>query len=121
MSWHGGLTVSAQIVELTVPFDIVSGYTIYEKGNTVRAVLMNVNALFQTLTGTRPSIHIDLIGVPLLTLGGQSYETAEAKVSGTETLQNISVALVRAEIKETREQAAQGLSYSDIYFPSNRI
>jgi hypothetical protein len=82
---------------------------------------MNVNVLFQTLTGTHPSIHIDLIGIAGLTLGGQSYETAEAKVSDIETLQTISVALVRAKIKETHGQATQGSSYSDIYFPSNCI
>jgi hypothetical protein len=107
-----GSTGSAQIVELTVPFDNASGYAIYENGNLVRAVFINLDAWLQTSTGTRPSIHIDLIlpsdgpqtatvrrlaiahadDVAGLTLGGQSYETADAKVSGTETLQNINVA-----------------------------
>ncbi|KAF8520875.1 glycoside hydrolase family 79 protein [Hysterangium stoloniferum] len=107
-----GSTGSAQIVELTVPFDNVSGYAIYENGRLVRAVFINLDAWLQSSTGTRPSVHIGLTipsggpktatvrrlaiahadDVSGLTLGGQSYETADGTVDGKETLQNIKVA-----------------------------
>lgn len=102
---------AARIVELTVPADNVSGYAIYENGRLARAVFVNLDAWLTTSTGTRPSVHLQLefgMGpaapqtatvrrltiqhaddVSGLTLGGQSYETPDATVSGSETLQTI--------------------------------
>ncbi|KAF8588175.1 glycoside hydrolase family 79 protein [Ramaria rubella] len=100
-----GTTGSAQLIELDVPQDNISGYAIYEYGQLVRAVFINLDAWLTTSTGTRPSVNLALTGpagatatvrrltiqhaddVSGLTLGGQSYETANALVSGKETLQ----------------------------------
>jgi len=105
-----GTSGSARVVEVTVPLDNVSGYAVYEGGKLVRAVFVNLDAWLASSTGTRPSVHLQLGGVSArsasvrrlaikraddvagLTLGGQSYETADAIVSGKESLQTIQVA-----------------------------
>lgn len=112
---HGyavGRSGSASVVELSVAQDNVSGYAIFEHGKLVRAVFVNLDAWLTSSTGTRPSVHLDLDfsqgGSPRsatvrrltiqhaddvsgLTLGGQSYETPDALVSGREYLQTINV------------------------------
>ena len=89
-----------------MPQDYVSGYAVYEGGRLVRAVFINLDAWLVNSTGTRPSVHIDLdLGyvpsdtasvrrmtiqhaddVSGVTLGGQSYETPDARPSGVESL-----------------------------------
>ena len=89
----------------------MSGYAIYENGRLKRAVFVNLNAWLTTSTGTRPSVHLQLgfntvapqtasvrrltiqhaDDVSGLTLGGQSYETSDARVSGSQNLQTIHV------------------------------
>jgi len=100
-----GRSGSAEIVELTVPDDNVSGYAAFEHGAFQRAVFVNLDAWLLNSEGTnstRPSVHIDLsfssaFGSKLtakrlviqhaddlagLTFGGQSWETSDARPSG---------------------------------------
>jgi Glycosyl hydrolase family 79 C-terminal beta domain len=94
-----------------VSADNVSGYAVYEHGRLVRAVFINLNAWVSTSTGARPSVHLQLVlgkggaqsatvrrlaiqhadDVAGMTLAGQSYETPDAKVSGSEQVQTIRV------------------------------
>ncbi|KAH8107686.1 glycoside hydrolase family 79 protein [Cristinia sonorae] len=98
-----GRTGNAQIVELSVPDDNVSGYAAFEHGRLVRAVFVNLHAWLVSSTGERPSVHIDLdfaggrmgrratarrlvIGhaddTKGLTFAGQSFETSDASPRG---------------------------------------
>ncbi|EMD38720.1 glycoside hydrolase family 79 protein [Gelatoporia subvermispora B] len=66
--YYGGLVVNtfiggtgtAEIIELTVDDDNVSGYAAYEGGLLVRAVFVNLRPWVQDSTGSRPSVHLDL-------------------------------------------------------------
>ncbi|TCD64842.1 hypothetical protein EIP91_003590, partial [Steccherinum ochraceum] len=107
-----GSSGSAQIVELTVPDDNVSGYAAFEDGQLVRAVFVNLHAWLQSSNGTRPSVHIDLsfdgarertrcnaqrlvIGhaddTDGLRFGGQSFETADASAIGAVAQESVDV------------------------------
>ncbi|THH33105.1 hypothetical protein EUX98_g1085 [Antrodiella citrinella] len=105
-----GSSGNAQVVELSVPDDNVSGYAVFEGGKLVRAVFVNLHAWLQSSTGTRPSVHLSFSGALSqggkktsvrrlvighaddtkgLTFAGQSFETSDASPSGkvtTETL-----------------------------------
>ncbi|KIJ48636.1 glycoside hydrolase family 79 protein, partial [Sphaerobolus stellatus SS14] len=107
-----GTTGKATIAELSISQSNISGYVIYEGGKLVHAVFINLNAWLLSSTGTRPSVNIVLsLGsngpktatvrrliishaddTSGLTFVGQSYETSNALVNGTETLQTIALA-----------------------------
>ncbi|KAF7975744.1 hypothetical protein HWV62_8733 [Athelia sp. TMB] len=101
-----------QASEIQIDNDRVAGYAFYEGGLLVRAVLINSQAYLQGQINPRGSVHVNLsidgsdpaqqftvkrlsIGyaddTAGVTWGGQTYETADAKVSGRETLQTTTV------------------------------
>ena len=106
-----GSSGSAEIVTLDVGDDNVSGYAAFEGGRLARAVFVNLHAWLVSSTGERPSVHIDFAftganrtrrvanGTRLiighaddtsgLTLGGQSYETADVSPSGEKVVERI--------------------------------
>ena len=55
-----GTTGAAQIVELDVGDDNVSGYAAFEYGRLVRAIFVNLHAWLASSTGARPVVHVDL-------------------------------------------------------------
>ncbi|KAK7692780.1 hypothetical protein QCA50_004413 [Cerrena zonata] len=108
-SYYGGILVnnfigssgSAEIVELTIPDDNVSGYAAFEGNVLKRAVFINMHAWLLSSTGTRPFVHIDLLSTfssktasakrliinhaddtQNLTFAGQSFETSDARPTG---------------------------------------
>ncbi|KDR81787.1 hypothetical protein GALMADRAFT_221653 [Galerina marginata CBS 339.88] len=95
---------TTRAVELTIDNERISGYAFYSGNRLARIVLINSQAYLATTIGTRPSTLVKLAftgsGAPTkmvvkrlaiahaddtsgLTWGGQTYETANAKVSGT--------------------------------------
>ncbi|KAF9565353.1 glycoside hydrolase family 79 protein [Agrocybe pediades] len=99
-----GSTGNSRAVELSINNSRISGYAFFENNKLVRAVLIDSQAFFTTTTTPRGVTHVDLSitgsGVPTtmtikrlaiphagdtsgLTWGGQTYETSDARVSGT--------------------------------------
>ncbi|KAI0337156.1 glycoside hydrolase family 79 protein [Trametopsis cervina] len=81
-SYYAGLFINtligtsgrAQIYELTVWDDNVSGYAVYEAGILVRAAFINLDAWLISSTGVRPSVHIN----PVLFLSQDDSAQANA-------------------------------------------
>ncbi|KAF9472125.1 glycoside hydrolase family 79 protein [Pholiota conissans] len=116
-----GNSGNTHVTELDINNARVSGYAFYEGKTLARVVLINSQAFFTTTTTPRTSTHIDLnlsgtnapttmtvkrLSVPHaddttgLTWGGQTYETSNARVSGT--LQVTKVAVTSGvDIQET--------------------
>ncbi|KDR78988.1 hypothetical protein GALMADRAFT_63807 [Galerina marginata CBS 339.88] len=107
-----GSSGATHAIELSINNTRASGYAFYEGTKLVRVVLINSQAFFSTDTTARSSLHIDLtftgteapttmsvkrLFVPHaddttgLTWGGQTYETADARVGGTLQVQTVSV------------------------------
>ncbi|KAJ8073455.1 hypothetical protein PM082_011731 [Marasmius tenuissimus] len=109
-----GKSGNTQIAEIPIDNDRIAGYGFYENGALARAVFLNSQAfLEESGDSTRPSIHLDFdipgsdgptdmtvkrlaIGhaedASGLTWGGQSYETADGRVSGDVSSETVSVA-----------------------------
>ncbi|KAJ8073456.1 hypothetical protein PM082_011732 [Marasmius tenuissimus] len=105
----------AQMTEIPINDERIAGYGFYERGRLVRAVFIN-SEVFLKGSGddaTRPSVHLDFdvsgsdglmkttvkrlaIGhaddTSGLTWGGQSYETADGRVSGEVSSEAVSIA-----------------------------
>ncbi|KAG6887825.1 hypothetical protein C0995_012372 [Termitomyces sp. Mi166 len=109
-----GRSGSTRVAELSINNNQVSGYGFYEGNKLVRAVFINSSAFLSSTTGSRSSVHLgfgftgggtaptkitvkrlairhadDVSG---LTWGGQSYETADGRRSGSVSVQTGSVA-----------------------------
>jgi len=107
-----GNSGNTRVVELNITDTRISGYAFYQGTQLTKAILINSLAFFTTTTTPRPSTHVDLgfVGgtVPLkmnvkrlfvphaddtsgLTWGGQTYETSDARVSGTLDINTVNV------------------------------
>jgi hypothetical protein len=99
-----GNSGNTQVIELNINDTTISGYAFYQGAQLKKAILINSLAFFTTTTTPRPSTHVDLtfasatvfsqmnvkrLFVPHaddtsgLTWGGQTYETSDARVSGS--------------------------------------
>lgn len=97
-SYYAGLFINsfigssghAQISELTVWDDNVSGYAAYEDGKLVRAAFINLDAWLLSSTGTRPSVHIDptLYWSEASSVGGNATAWKHGKAEGRRILIN---------------------------------
>ncbi|KAK1233539.1 hypothetical protein PQX77_003296 [Marasmius sp. AFHP31] len=109
-----GKSGNTQIAEISIDNDRISGFGFYENGRLARAVFINSQAfLEESGDSTRPSIHLDFDvtgsngptdmtvkrlaidhaeDTSGLTWGGQSYETADGRVSGEVSSETGSVA-----------------------------
>ncbi|KAF8428843.1 glycoside hydrolase family 79 protein [Boletus edulis BED1] len=105
-----GSTGHARMVEISIDASDVSGYAIFEHGHLVRAVFIN-HVAYLPGAGVRSSTHIDInfngfgpqqMEVKRLdityanatsgvTWAGQTYETTDARVSGTLQIQTLNV------------------------------
>ncbi|KAJ7746112.1 glycoside hydrolase family 79 protein [Mycena maculata] len=103
-----------QVAELSISDTRLSGYAFYESGSLQRAIFINSLAYLTTTTTARPSTHVNLSfsgsgnaptsfsvkrliinhadDVSNLTWGGQTYETSDARVSGSLTTESGTVA-----------------------------
>ncbi|KAJ7710331.1 glycoside hydrolase family 79 protein [Mycena rosella] len=103
-----------QVVELSISDTRLSGYAFYESGSLKRAIFINSLAYLTTTTTARPSTHVNLSfsgsgtaptsfsvkrliinhadDVSNLSWGGQTYETSDARVSGSLTTESGTVA-----------------------------
>ncbi|KAH9481594.1 Beta-glucuronidase [Psilocybe cubensis] len=107
-----GSTGNTRAVELSINNARISGYAFYEEDTLARAILINSQAFFTTDKTNRTSTHVDLAisgsGAPTemtvkrlfvphaddttgLTWGGQTYETSDARVSGSLQVETASV------------------------------
>ncbi|KAJ7089061.1 glycoside hydrolase family 79 protein [Mycena epipterygia] len=99
-----------QVAELSISDTRLSGYAFYESGSLKRAIFINSLAYLTTTTTTRPSTHVNLSfsgsgraptsfsvkrliinhadDASNLTWGGQTYETSDARISGTLTTES---------------------------------
>ncbi|KIK70061.1 glycoside hydrolase family 79 protein [Collybiopsis luxurians FD-317 M1] len=101
-----------RVSEISINSPTVSGYAFFNSGGQLtKALFINSQGFFSTSTGTRPSVHLNLniagkapssmtvkrlvIGhaddQSGLTWGGQTYETPDAKVGGTLSVQTSNV------------------------------
>ncbi|KAH0833145.1 glycoside hydrolase family 79 protein [Lanmaoa asiatica] len=116
-----GSTGSAQVVEIPVNATDISGYAVFEYGNLARAVFIN-SAAYLPSGGVRTTTHIniDFSGSGLtvremkvkklnityanatsgITWGGQTYETANARVSGLLQVETLDVS-TGLDVQET--------------------
>ncbi|KAF8802474.1 glycoside hydrolase family 79 protein [Phlegmacium glaucopus] len=107
-----GNSGNTQAVELNITDSRISGYAFYQGGQLTKAILINSLAFFTTTTTARSSTHVNLtfasgtvpstmdvkrLFVPHaddtsgLTWGGQTYETSDARVSGSLQISTVNV------------------------------
>lgn len=107
-----GTSGDTKVVELNIADTRISGYAFYQGGQLTKAILINSLAFLTTTTTARPSTHVDLtfaggtissqmnvkrLFVPHaddtsgLTWGGQTYETSDARVSGSLEISTVDV------------------------------
>jgi len=107
---------------LSINHSRLAGYAFYgDDGRLIRALFINSQAYFKSTTSQRGSIHVDLdlggsgapstmnvkrLSVPHaddtsgLTWGGQTYETADGRVSGDVDLESVN-ALDGIDVRDT--------------------
>ncbi|KAF9048430.1 glycoside hydrolase family 79 protein [Panaeolus papilionaceus] len=114
-----GRSGKTKAVELSINDPRLAGYAFYEGGKVVRAVIINSQAYFTTTTTTRGRKHVNFSGIAPsrkmtikrlsighaddtsgLTWGGQTYETADGRVSGTLKTDEVEVS-VGIDVQDT--------------------
>ncbi|KAI0915487.1 hypothetical protein AcV5_003693 [Taiwanofungus camphoratus] len=114
-AYYGGLVIdtfvgstgSSQIVELSVSDNNTSGYAVFEGGQLVRAVFVNLHAWVANSTGTRPIVHIDL-NFAMPTNG-----TAGSSVGASPATQATARRLVIQQADDTANLTWAGQSYEE--------
>lgn len=123
-SYYAGLLINtfigssgnAQISELTVWDDNVSGYAAYENGKLVRAVFINLDAWLQSSVGSRPSVHID----PILYWSEDSSVASDAAAWKNKKAQGRRIIINHADDIQNLTWAGQSWETSDIR-PKGRL